>query len=59
MLINDNVTVQGSIDSPSPKKSGVAVVASSTINDIVTISQAAYDALGAGRPATRLYVITS
>lgn len=33
-------------------------VTSPTIDDIVTITQAAYDALGPGRPSTRLYVIT-
>lgn len=34
-------------------------VASTAIVDIVTISQAAYDALGAGVVATRMYLITS
>jgi hypothetical protein len=39
-----------------PSSSGVT---SSDVNDIVEISQASYTALGAGRPANRLYLITS
>lgn len=38
---------------------GLPVVTSLTIDDIVEITQAEYDALGAGRPASRLYLITS
>lgn len=32
---------------------------STDVNDIVEISQASYDGLGGGRPASRLYLITS
>jgi hypothetical protein len=35
------------------------VILSTDVGDAVEISQAAYNALGAGRPATRLYLITS
>lgn len=57
--INTNLNVTGTIDATAIQEGGVPVVVSSTIEDIVEISQAAYDGLGAGRPAGRLYVITS
>jgi hypothetical protein len=49
------------VDDPNAAAALVTLgaVGSANIVDIVTISQAAYDALGAGRPATRLYLITS
>lgn len=40
-------------------ENGTAVPVSANVTDIVSISQASYDALGAGRPAGRLYLITS
>ena len=36
-----------------------ASIASTDVESVVEISQSAYDALGGGRPATTLYLITS
>lgn len=57
--IDTNLNVTGTVNATTVQEGGVPVVVSSSINDIVSISQSAYDALGAGRPAGRLYVITS
>lgn len=57
--VDTNLTVSGTLDATTLQEGGVPVVVSSNVNDIVEISQAAYDGLGAGRPAGRLYVITS
>lgn len=39
-------------------RSNLGAVGSTTIDTIVTLTQAAYDALGAGRPSTTLYLVT-
>lgn len=57
MEVDGNLTVLGTVNAPSVQENGVPLVASSNVNDIVTITQAAYDALGGGRPAGRLYVV--
>ena len=57
--VDTNLSVTGTINATTVQEGGVPLVASSDIDDIVEISQAAYDGLGAGRPAGRLYVITS
>jgi hypothetical protein len=57
--VNANLDVTGTVNATGLQKGGVPVVVSTTITDIVSISQAAYDALGAGRPAGRFYLITS
>lgn len=57
--VDTNLAVTGTVNATTVQEGGVPVVASNDIDDIVEISQAAYDGLGAGRPAGRLYVITS
>jgi hypothetical protein len=57
--VDTNLNVTGTVNATTVQEGGVPVVVSPTINDIVSISQAAYDALGAGRPAGRFYLITS
>lgn len=56
---DDNVNVQGTLNAATLQEGSVPVVVSSNLDDVVTISQAAYTALGAGRPSGRLYLITS
>lgn len=57
--VDTNLNVTGTVNATTVQEGGVPVVVSSNVNDIVEISQAAYDGLGAGRPSGRLYVITS
>lgn len=57
--VDTNLNVSGTLDATTLQEGGVPVVVSSEVNDIVEISQTAWDGLGAGRPAGRLYVITS
>jgi len=60
--INGNITVTGTVDGRDIAADGAiidAAITSSDVDDIVEISQASYDALGSGRPAGRLYLITS
>ena len=57
--VDTNLNVTGTVNATTVQEGGVPVVVSSTINDIVEISQAAYTALGPGRPAGRFYLITS
>lgn len=57
--VDTNLAVTGTVNATTVQESGVPVVVSSTIDDIVEISQATYDGLGGGRPAGRLYIITS
>lgn len=57
--IDTNLAVTGTVNATTVQEGGVPVVVSSEINDIVEVSQAVYDGLGGGRPAGRLYLITS
>lgn len=57
MDVDTNLTVLGTLTAPTIQKGGVDVVVSATVDDIVVVTQAAYDALGSGRPAGRLYVV--
>ena len=57
MEVDASLTVLGTLSAPVIQKGGVDVVVSSTIDDIVVVTQATYDALGGGRPAGRLYVV--
>lgn len=57
--VDTNLNVTGTVDATTVMEGGVPVVVSSNVNDIVEISQASYDALGAGRPAGRFYLITN
>lgn len=57
--VDTDLTVTGTVNATTVQEGGVPVVVSPTINDIVSISQAAYNALGGGRPAGRFYLITS
>lgn len=57
--VDTDLNVNGVVDATTVQEGGVPVVVSSNVDDVVEISQTAYDALGAGRPAGRLYVITS
>lgn len=59
VTVDGNVTVTGTVNGTTMQEGGVPLVASSNVNDIVSISQAAYNALGGGRPSGRLYLITS
>ena len=59
---SSNITVGGTVDGRDIAADGAIIdvaVTSSDVDDIVEISQASYDALGSGRPANRLYLITS
>jgi hypothetical protein len=57
MDFDANVVVLGTLAAPTITKAGVPVLSSNNVNDVVTITQAAYDALGASRPAGRLYIV--
>ena len=57
--VKTDLDVDGTVDATTVTEGGVPVVVSTSIDDIVEISQASYDGLGGGRPAGRLYVITS
>ena len=57
--VDTNLSVTGTLDATTVQEGGIGVVVSSDVDDIVEISQAAYDGLGPGRPAGRLYLITS
>lgn len=60
--INGNIIVTGTVDGRDIAADGAIIDASLTSNDvddIVEISQTSYNALGSGRPAGRLYLITS
>lgn len=57
--IDTDLAVTGTVNGTTMQEGGVPLVASSNVDDIVETSQAAYNALGAGRPAGRLYIITS
>lgn len=60
--LSGNLTVTGTVDGRDVAADGAiidAAVTSSDVDDIVEISQASYNALGSGRPAGRLYLITS
>lgn len=57
--VDTNLSVTGTVNATTVQEGGTPVVVSSDVDDIVEISQAAYNALGAGRPAGRLYLITS
>lgn len=60
--VTGNIIVSGTVDGRDIATDGAiidAAVTSSDVDDIVEISQASYNALGSGRPAGRLYLITS
>jgi len=57
--VDTNLSVTGTVNATTVQEGGVPVVVSSNIDEIVEISQAAYDGLGAGRPAGRFYLVTS
>lgn len=57
--VDTNLNVTGTVDATTVTEGGVPVVVSAAIDDIVTISEAAYTALGSGRPSGRFYLITS
>ena len=57
--IDTNLDVTGTVNATTLQEGGVPVTVSSDIDDIVEISQTAFDGLGPGRPAGRLYLITS
>jgi len=60
--VTGNIIVSGTVDGRDIATDGAiidAAVTSSDVDDIVEISQASYTALGSGRPAGRLYLITS
>lgn len=57
--IDQNLEILGAVNAAELSQNGTPVVISGSITDVVEISQAAYDALGAGRPAGRLYLVTS
>lgn len=56
--VNTNLNVTGTLNATTVQEGGVPVVVSSDIDTVVEITQEAYDALGPGRPAGTLYVIT-
>lgn len=55
--LDDALTVLGTLTAPVIEQNGVSVVVSANIDDAVVVTQAAYNALGAGRPAGRLYLV--
>lgn len=57
--VDTNLNVTGTVDATTVTEGGVPVVVSSAVDDVVSISEAAYNALGPGRPAGRFYLITS
>lgn len=57
--VDTDLSVTGTLNATTLLEGGTGVVVSSDVSDIVEISQSSYDALGSGRPATRLYLITS
>lgn len=57
--VDADLTVTGIVNATTVQEGGTPVVVSTDIDDMVEISQSAYDALGAGRPAGRVYFITS
>jgi len=57
--VDTNLSINGTVNATVLQEGSVPVVVSSDVDDILEISQSAYDALGAGRPSNRLYLITS
>ena len=60
--VTGNIIVSGTVDGRDIAADGAILdtaVTSSDVDDIVEISQSSYDALGSGRPAGRLYLVTS
>jgi hypothetical protein len=57
--VDSDLSVTGTVNATVLQEGGIPAVTSSDVDDAVEISQSAYDALGAGRPAGRLYLITS
>lgn len=57
--VDSNLNVTGTVNATTVQEGGVPVLVSSDVDDVVEISQAAYNALGGGRPAGRLYLVTS
>lgn len=57
--VDTDLSVTGTVNATTVQEGGTPVVVSADVDDIVEISQTAYDGLGAGRPAGRLYLITS
>lgn len=57
MDVDANVVVLGTLSAPTIEKAGVPVLSSDDVNDVVVSTQAAYNALGGGRPAGRLYIV--
>jgi hypothetical protein len=60
MIVDDTVTVAGSVEALDfARANGDQLIGSTTVYDVVSISQVAYDALGPGRNTGTLYLITS
>ena len=57
--IDTDMVVTGIVNATTVQEGGTPVTVSNDVDDIVEISQTAYDGLGGGRPAGRLYLITS